>query len=59
MAIQKQTARSLSDKSLKAAYELYRRMEKRTDVSVKPELCRIYPKTRKHAMDNGCKGFDP
>ena len=27
--------------------------------SVKPELCRNYPKTRKHAMDDGCKGFEP
>jgi Fe-S-cluster containining protein len=25
---------------------------------VKPEACRIYPRTRKHAKETGCKGFD-
>lgn len=26
---------------------------------VKPELCKKYPKTKKHAQKSGCRGFDP
>jgi hypothetical protein len=25
---------------------------------LKPEHCRAYPKSRKHARKTGCKGFD-
>ncbi len=29
-----------------------------SDEDVKPEHCRNYPKSRKHAEETGCRGFE-